>query len=85
MGTATVLIGALPTYAQWGVAALNPPHLAAINPWEGWSDTYNEIVRHGGIPETSFWPYIWERWGASTTPTKPITSPLPRIASAGHE
>ena len=51
--------------SQWHVAALRPPHLAAINPWEGWSDTYNEIVRHGGIPETHFWPYIQVRWGAS--------------------
>lgn len=54
------------TVAQWRVAGLKPPHLAAINPWEGWSDTYREVARHGGIPETSFWPYIWERWGAST-------------------
>lgn len=54
------------TVSQWRVAELNPPHLAAINPWEGWSDTYREVARHGGIPETSFWPYIWERWGAST-------------------
>jgi predicted acyl esterase len=53
------------TSSQWRVAELNPPHLAAINPWEGWSDTYAEVARHGGIPETSFWPYIWERWGAS--------------------
>jgi len=53
------------TVSQWRVAELNPPHLAAINPWEGWSDTYREVARHGGIPETSFWPYIWERWGAS--------------------
>lgn len=51
--------------SQWNVAALRPPHLAAINPWEGWSDTFNEIVRHGGIPETWFWPYIQVRWGAS--------------------
>lgn len=51
--------------SQWKVAALQPPHLAAINPWEGWSDTYNEIVRHGGIPETFFWPYIQVRWGVS--------------------
>lgn len=51
--------------SQWNVAALRPPHLAAINPWEGWSDTYNEIVRHGGIPETWFWPHIQVRWGAS--------------------
>ena len=55
------------TSSQWQVAALNPPHLAAINPWEGWSDTYNDIVRHGGIPETHFWPYIQVRWGASDT------------------
>ena len=54
------------TVSQWRVAELDPPHLAAINPWEGWSDTYREVARHGGIPETSFWPYIWERWGAST-------------------
>jgi predicted acyl esterase len=50
---------------QWKVAALKPPHLAAMNVWEGWSDTYNEIVRHGGIPETHFWPYIQVRWGVS--------------------
>ena len=54
------------TQTQWRVAELNPPHLAAINPWEGWTDTYREVVRHGGIPETSFWPYIWDRWGAGT-------------------
>jgi hypothetical protein len=53
------------TSAQWRVAELNPPHLAAINPWEGWSDTYREVVRHGGIPETYFWPHIQVRWGAS--------------------
>jgi predicted acyl esterase len=51
--------------SQWNVAALKPPHLAAINPWEGWSDTFNEIVRHGGIPETYFWPHIQVRWGVS--------------------
>jgi predicted acyl esterase len=55
------------TVAQWRVAALHPPHLAAINPWEGWSDTYREVVRHGGIPDTWFWPYLWKRWGASHT------------------
>jgi predicted acyl esterase len=55
------------TQSQWRVAELNPPHLGAFNPWEGWSDTYREVVRHGGIPETSFWPYIWDRWGASRT------------------
>lgn len=60
------------TVAQWRVAALHPPHLTAINPWEGWSDTYREVARHGGIPETSFWPYIWDRWGASTGPIEDL-------------
>jgi predicted acyl esterase len=55
------------TSSQWRVAALNPPHLAAINPYEGWTDTYREVVRHGGIPETFFWPYLPGRWGRSTT------------------
>ena len=55
------------TCLQWRVAELNPPHLAAINPWEGWSDTYREVVRHGGIPDTWFWRYLWKRWGASRT------------------
>jgi predicted acyl esterase len=52
--------------SQWRVAELSPPHLAAINPWEGWTDTYREVVRHGGIPESWFWPYIRRRWGAGT-------------------
>jgi predicted acyl esterase len=34
---------------QWRVAALQPPHLAAICVWEGWSDCYRESARHGGI------------------------------------
>jgi predicted acyl esterase len=55
------------TQAQWHVAALAPPHLAAINPWEGWSDTYREVARHGGIPETHFWSYLPGRWGRSTS------------------
>ncbi|GAA4722139.1 CocE/NonD family hydrolase [Nocardioides endophyticus] len=55
------------TTSQWFVAALKPPHLAAINPFEGWNDTYREVVRHGGIPSSWFWPYLWDRWGASRT------------------
>lgn len=34
---------------QWQVAALRPPHLAAICPWEGASDYYREFIRHAGI------------------------------------
>jgi uncharacterized protein len=55
------------TQTQWRVAELNPPHLAAMNPWEGWADTYREVAYHGGMPDTWFWPYLWDRWGASST------------------
>ncbi|MEE6165440.1 MULTISPECIES: CocE/NonD family hydrolase [unclassified Mycolicibacterium] len=34
---------------QWQVAALTPPHLAAICPWEGANDFYREYAKHGGI------------------------------------
>jgi predicted acyl esterase len=34
---------------QWQVASLQPPHLAAICAWEGASDWYREVARHGGI------------------------------------
>src|SRR5262245_9439506 len=50
---------------QWRVAELNPPHLAAINPWEGWTDSYREVATHGGIPDTHFWASLWNRWGPS--------------------
>jgi len=40
----------------------NPYILAAINPWEGWADTYREVAYHGGIPDTWFFPYLWQRW-----------------------
>jgi uncharacterized protein len=34
---------------QWHVAALQPPHLAAICVWEGAADYYRDVCRHGGI------------------------------------
>ncbi|SDZ54037.1 CocE/NonD family hydrolase [Herbiconiux ginsengi] len=43
---------------QWFVAALRPPHLAAIAPWEGLSDLYAESAYRGGMPETVFSPMI---------------------------
>ncbi len=53
------------TVTQWRVAALKPPHLAAINPWEGWSDTYREVAFHGGIPDSYFWEFLANRWRSS--------------------
>jgi uncharacterized protein len=34
---------------QWNAGALTPPHLAALCIWEGSSDYYRELCRHGGI------------------------------------
>lgn len=34
---------------QWNAAALNPPHLVAICPFEGANDMYRDIGRHGGL------------------------------------
>ncbi|MBT2686025.1 CocE/NonD family hydrolase [Bacillus sp. ISL-37] len=42
---------------QWQVAALQPPHLAAMIPWEGSSDWYRDATHHGGIVST-----FWETW-----------------------
>ncbi len=39
---------------QWYAAAQNPPHLAAIAPWEGHIDLYRCDVRRGGIQDTAF-------------------------------
>src|SRR5690606_13456816 len=39
---------------QWYTAALDPPYLAAIAPWEGVSDPCRDILTQGGIPETRY-------------------------------
>jgi predicted acyl esterase len=38
----------------WRVGSLNPPHLAAIVPWEGALDLYRDANRHGGIASNTF-------------------------------
>ena len=40
--------------SQWFAAAEQPKHLAAINPWEGVSDVYRDLVMRGGMPDTGF-------------------------------
>ncbi|MDQ6876151.1 MAG: CocE/NonD family hydrolase [Candidatus Dormibacteraeota bacterium] len=40
--------------SQWFAAAEQPPHLAAIAPWEGMSDIYRDLVMRGGIPDFPF-------------------------------
>ena len=45
---------------QWQAAAYQPPHLTAMNVWEGVSDLYREFAFHGGMPETQFHPWWHE-------------------------
>ena len=49
-----------PAMIQWNVAAMQPPRLAAINPWEAISDLYRDLCFHGGILNTQFQPIWWE-------------------------
>ena len=46
--------------SQYKAAALRPPHLAAICPWEGFSDLYRDFVRPGGAREDGF-SILWSR------------------------
>ena len=55
---------------QYYAAALRPASLAAINPWEGFSDWYREFATHGGIPETGFLPRAADNIRFSLTRTE---------------
>ncbi len=40
--------------SQWKAAALRPPSLKAICPWEGFTDAYRDLLFPGGIAEAGF-------------------------------
>jgi uncharacterized protein len=40
--------------SQYGTAALAPPALSAICPWEGFTDAYRELAYPGGVREQGF-------------------------------
>ena len=44
---------------QWPVAALRPPHLAAMIPWEAAADIYRDFLRAGGILNSRFLSWWW--------------------------
>jgi uncharacterized protein len=48
--------------SQWRVAALQPPSLKAICPWEGGAaaDLLREMAYHDGVPETGFMKTWWK-------------------------
>jgi predicted acyl esterase len=69
--------------SQWSVAALNPPHLSAIMPWEGVSDMYREMAFHGGIRETGFVPAFYRQhvWANRNRAFPPAENLLDQIQS----
>lgn len=53
------------TVSQWFIAAEQPPHLAAIAPWEGFSDHFRETGTRGGIPNPAFPEMIAETFASA--------------------
>src|SRR6201992_3376320 len=50
--------------SQYKVAALDPPALSAICPWEGFTDAYRDFFTPGGVVENGFarvWLYMTKR------------------------
>lgn len=45
--------------SQYKAAALHPSHLAAICPWEGFTDAYRDLFTPGGIVENGF-SRLWQ-------------------------
>ena len=41
-------------WTQWFAAAMQPPHLATIVPWDGGADMYRDVVFHGGLVSMGF-------------------------------
>lgn len=77
---------------QWRIAARRPRGLAAIVPWEGFTDVLADVVCHGGIPETAFFPW-WMSGEKSASPAddggpffvceKPVVEPGPLATFVG--
>lgn len=77
---------------QWRIAACRPRGLAAIVPWEGFTDVLTDVVCHGGIPETAFFPW-WMSGEKSASPAddegpffsceKPAVEPGPLATFVG--
>ena len=58
--------------SQWAAAGLNPPSLKAMVPWEGQTDSFREVLYHGGVPETTFTKFWLNRVnGLANTPPLP--------------
>lgn len=60
------------TMIQWRTAAEQPPHLAAIAPWEGLTDLYREVLCRGGVPRTAFPAFVRDKMYGKGSVEDPI-------------
>ena len=75
---------------QWPVAALRPPHLSAIVPWEAAADLYRDFFRAGGILNSRFLTWWWPNtvlnvqhgWDGSLTAEERAANALPSLVEA---
>jgi len=59
--------------SQWVAASKNPPkYLKAIIPWEGSTNSFEEVLFHGGIPETVFTTFWAQRINNCANEEKPL-------------
>jgi predicted acyl esterase len=65
---------------QWLVAGLQPPHLAAMIPWEGAADAYRDRARHGGILSNVFFELWYPLQVLSVQHGNPATRADPWLA-----
>lgn len=56
--------------SQWTAAATRPPHLSAINPWEGFTDGYRDFAYPGAVREDGFMR-TWSTWQKLMRPRSP--------------
>jgi uncharacterized protein len=64
--------------SQWRVAALRPPSLKAICPWEGATDLLRELGYQDGVPETGFVSLWWRRMKRGHNRRFPMAEDFPR-------
>jgi uncharacterized protein len=69
---------------QWHVAAMRPPSLAAIVPWEGAVDVYRDWSHHGGIHSNAFTDAWWVRQITGNQSALPAGAENPGKAVEGN-
>ena len=66
--------------SQWFIAAEQPPHLAAIAPWEGCTDIARGDFLRGGIPRTAFPEALIQSFGGEH-----FLEDMPRMAATEQD